>query len=163
MLRWLVVAAVSWLVGATVSIGAETKTLVTVEPPGDFSVSPGESKDAEIRITVADGYHVQANPAANEFLIPLTLELESENDLDVGEVRYPAGESYRIKGTEVDLLTYEGTFTVSVSIRASVSANEGISKARGRLRYQACDDRVCLRPTTLAFDFKAQINSAPKK
>jgi hypothetical protein len=64
-------------------------------------------------------------------LIPLTLELESENDLEVDEDHYPEGETYRIRGMEGDLHTYEDTFNVSVSIRASVSAKEGISKARG--------------------------------
>jgi hypothetical protein len=163
MIRRLVLAALTWAVCVTVSVGYQNKTLATVDPPDAFSVSPGESKDAEIRITVTDGFHVQANPAANEFLVPLKLELESEDDLEVGEVRYPAGESYRIKGTEEVLLTYKGTFTLSVPIRASDSADEGIREVRGRLRYQACDDRVCLRPATLEFDFKAQIQTAPKQ
>jgi DsbC/DsbD-like thiol-disulfide interchange protein len=161
MPRWLVLSALSWVACATVSIGSESKTLVTVELPDDFSVSPGESKDAEIRITVTDGFHVQANPAANKFLIPLTVKLDSENDLEVGEVHYPPGEPYRLKGADQELLTYEDTFTVTVSIRASGSAKEGISKASGRIRYQACDDRVCLPPATLTFDFEALIQAAP--
>ena len=163
MLRAIVLAAVGWLGCQTASMAFEEKALVTVEPPDDFSVAPGESKDAEIQITVTDGFHVQANPAANEFLIPLNLELESEDDLEFGDVRYPPGVAYRIKGTDEDLLTYEGTFTVSVSIRAKAFANKGIRTARGRLRYQACDDRACLRPAELSFDFKARIDTAPKQ
>ena len=91
---------------------------------------------------------------------PLTLELESENDLKIDVVRYPPGETYRLKGTDQDLLTYEGTFKVPVSIRASVSAKTGTSEARGRLRYQACNDRACLAPATLGFDLEAQIDAA---
>lgn len=161
MFRWLLLAALSGLACVTTSLGTETKDLVTVEPPDDFSVSPGHSEDAEIRITVADGFHVQANPAANEFLIPLTLELESENDLEIGEIRYPEGETYRLKGSEEDLLTYDGTFSVYVSIQAPISADEGISTARGRLRYQACDHRVCLPPATISFDLKARVRRGP--
>jgi hypothetical protein len=163
MHRWLLLATLSWFLWATGSIGSESKTIVTVEPPDDFSISPGESKDAEILITVTDGFHVQANPAANKFLIPLTLELESENDLEVGDVRYPTSKTYRLKGTGQDLLTYEGTFTVSVSIRASASAEEGMRKARGRLRYQACDDRACRAPATVAVELEAQIQSPPNQ
>ena len=69
-------------------------------------------------------------------------------------------ETYRLKGTDQDLLTYEGTFKVPVSIRASVSAKTGTSEARGRLRYQACNDRACLAPATLGFDLEAQIDAA---
>jgi hypothetical protein len=153
----------SWFLCATVVIGSETEPIVIVKPPDDFSLSPGESKEAKIRITVTDGFHVQANPAANRFLVPLTLEFENEKDLEIGEIRYPEAETYRIKGTEQDLLTYGGTFTVSVSIRASESAKEGISKMGGRLRYQACDDRACRAPATLAFDLAAQVYSAPEQ
>lgn len=161
MRHCLVLAAISWLGCATGTMGFETKDIVTVEPPADLSVSPGESKDADIRITVKDGFHVQANPAANEFLIPLTLDLECENDLEADEVRYPKGEPYRLKGSEMDLLTYKGTFTVSTTIRAPVSADEGLSRVDGKLRYQACDDRVCLAPATVPFEF--QMHITPKR
>ena len=101
---------------------------------------------------------MQANPAANEFLIPLELELESDEELDIGEVRYPPGETYRLNGTEENLLTYEGTFAVTVSIRAPDSAASGTQNVRGRLRYQACDDRSCRRPATVSFGLTAHID-----
>jgi hypothetical protein len=159
-----VLAVISSLMFTTGTMVSQTKDLVTVESPDDFSVSPGESKDVEIRITVKAGFRVQANPAANEFLIPLTLELEcEEGTLEVDEIRYPEGETYRIKGSEEDLLTYEGTFTLSATIQALDSAEEGVSQAQGQLRYQACDDRVCLPPATLPFAFEIRIHTDPEQ
>jgi thiol:disulfide interchange protein DsbD len=162
MLGRLVFLAVVAL-GCRTTTAFEDKKIVRVESPDDFSISPGETKDATIRITVTDGFHVQANPAAKEFLIPLTLELTTEDDLKIGVVRYPKGLPYRIRGTEDDLMTYKGTFTVSVSIRAPASAAEGRVMVHGKLRYQACDDRVCLRPAELEFDFAARVRAAPKR
>jgi len=158
MLRFFVLATLLGSTNAATSTASDDGELVTVQSPIEVSLAPGESKDLEIRVTVAEGFHVQANPAANEFLIPLELELESDEELDIGEVRYPPAETYRLKGTEEDLLTYDGTFAVSVSIGAPDSAASGTQNVRGRLHYQACDDRSCRRPATLAFELTAHIN-----
>ena len=134
--------------------------VVQVVPPETLSVAPGVASEAEIRITVAKGYHVQANPAANQFLIPLTLTFDSGDDFEVGDIRYPPGELYRLQGADEDLLVYGGTFAVSVSVRVSAAVREGAVAAHGRLRYQACDDRLCLAPATLIFDLTARVESA---
>ncbi len=155
MLRFFVLATLLW---STSAAAADDGELVTIQSPIEVRLAPGESKDLEIRVTVAEGFHVQANPAANEFLIPLELELESDEELDIGEVRYPPGETHRLNGTEEDLLTYDGTFAVTVSIGAPDSAARGTQNVRGRLRYQACDDRSCLRPATIAFELTARID-----
>ncbi len=157
MRRRIAVMALAWLAGSWSPVSSQPAAVVRVVPPEPFSVSPGASADTEIGITVTEGFHVQANPAANEFLIPLTLEFWSRDGFEVSEVRYPPGESYRLQGADEDLLVYGGTFAVPVSVRASATAREGTVAVRGRLRYQACDDRVCLAPATRTFDLKAQI------
>ena len=144
-------------------------------------MSVGASADTEVRITVAEGFHVQAHPAANEFLIPPTLTFDTGDDFEISGIRYPSGEPYRLQGADEDLLVYGDTFAVSirasaaahesssdavdygdtfavpVSIRASAAAHEDAVAVAGRLRYQACDDRLCLAPATLAFDLKVRI------
>ena len=158
MLRFLVLATLLWSTSAATSTASDDGDFVTIQSPIEVSLASGESKDLEISVTVAEGFHVQANPAANEFLIPLELELESDQELEVGEVRYPPAEIYRWNGTEEDLLTYEGTFAVTVSIRAQDSAASRTQNVRGRLRYQACDDRSCRPPATMAFELTAHID-----
>ena len=109
MLHFFVLATLPWSMSAAASRVSSDAPLVTIQSPVEVSIAPGESRDVEIHITVAEGFHVQANPAANEFLIPLELELESNEDIDIDldivEVRYPAGATYRITGTEESLLT----------------------------------------------------------
>ena len=152
--------ALAWLVSGLTAL-AQPAPVVQVVPTETLTVAAGVASEAEIRITVAKGYHVQANPAADEFLIPLTLAFDSHDDLEVGDIRYPPGEPYRLQGADEDLSVYGGTFAVPVSIRVSAAAREGAVAARGRLRYQACDDRLCLAPATLTFDLTARVESAP--
>ena len=139
------------------SASSEPAPVVRVVLPEALSISPGASADTEICITVTEGFHVQANPAATEFLIPLTLTFESGDDFEVSEIRYPPGEPYRLQGADEDLLVYGDTFALPMSVRASATAHEGAVAVPGQLRYQACDDHLCLAPATLTFDLKARI------
>ncbi len=64
-------------------------------------------------------------------------------------------------GPDDDLLVYGWTFAVPVSVRVSAAVSEGAVAAHGRLRHQACDDRLCLAPATLILDLTARVESAP--
>ena len=157
MRRRLGLMVLVWLAGTMASASSQPAPVVRVVLPETLSVSAGAWADTEVRITVAEGFHVQAHPAANEFLIPLTLTFDSGDDFEVSEIRYPLGEPYRLQGADEDLLVYGDTFAVPVSIRASDAAHEDAAAVPGRLRYQACDDHLCLAPATLTFDLKVQI------
>ena len=154
--------ALTWLLGAMAPASSQPAPVVRVVGMEMLSVAPGASQDTEIRIAVAEGFHVQANPAADEFLIPLTLEFVSGDGFEVTDIRYPPGESYRLQGADEDLLVCGGTFAVPVTVRASADAREEAVAARGRLRYQACDDRICLAAATLLFDLSVRVESTPE-
>ena len=154
--------AFTWLLGAMAPVSSQPAPVVRVVGMERLAVAPGASQDTEIRIAVAEGFHVQANPAADEFLIPLTLEFVSGDGFEVTDIRYPPGEPYRLQGADEDLLVYGGTFAVPVTVRASADAREEAVAARGRLRYQACDERICLAPATLTFDLTARVESTPE-
>ena len=83
------------------------------------SLALGVSCAVEIPVAVADGYHVQANPASGEFLIPLELKLGSTTDLECGLPQYPPAEKFRLLGTTEDLLTYGDSIIVTIMITAT--------------------------------------------
>jgi hypothetical protein len=94
----------------------------------------GAWRPLEVHLSLADGWHVNANPASEEFLIPTEVAGE------VRAVRYPAGESFHFPFAETPLRVYQG----EVTIRGEAAA--GAEEVR--LTYQACDDRRCLPPVT---------------
>ena len=56
----------------------------------------------------------------------------------------------RLPGDSRDLVVYDGTFAISLPVKAAGDAAAGETVTlRGTLRYQACDDRHCLFPVTL--------------
>jgi hypothetical protein len=132
--------------------------VVRVLPPEAVLVVPGGSADVRLEVTVAPGFHVQANPASEPYLIPLKLELKPAPGLRPGKVTYPPGRPYRLRGATSDLSTYGGSFDVRVHLEAEKGAATGERRVEGSLRYQACDDRVCLRPASVAVEIPVTVD-----
>lgn len=135
-------------------IGTETPQRAGVVTLGKIpivTVHPGETTAVVIPVLIADGYHVQANPASGEFLIPLELDLGlgEPDSLLSWEVRYPPPQTFRLEGTTDDLLTYHDSIGVEVAIFVMDAARKGERTVTGRLRYQACDAKRCLFPAWL--------------
>ena len=84
----------------------------------------------EIEMRIADGWHVNANPASSPYLIP------TEVQGDVGEVAYPDGEMMTFSFTDEAIAVYGGT----VTLRGERHGDRVV------LVYQACDDTRCLSP-----------------
>jgi DsbC/DsbD-like thiol-disulfide interchange protein len=119
---------------------------VTAQP---VTLAAGGATQARITLVVADGYHVQANPASGEFLVPLQLALRGRGSVRVGKPAYPRGRPYRLPGADEDWMTYGGTLEIAVPLEAQESAPEGELALRGTLRYQACDDGSCFFPASV--------------
>ena len=123
--------------------------LVTVSSPALVTIAQGGEGQARVSVIVADGFHVQANPASAEFLIPLQLQLRAKGGVRATIPDYPPGEPYRLQGMPSELMTYYGTFEIVVHVNAENSAQPGDRTLRGVLRYQACDDRSCRIPASV--------------
>jgi DsbC/DsbD-like thiol-disulfide interchange protein len=144
------------------SLVAASEPIVAIRPPEVLKLKPGQAGEAAVEISVRDGFHVQANPAANEFLIPLTIAFEPTDALTVGEPRYPAPMRYRLEGTDEDLLVYGGVFTVPLPIRSSRTSPHGLHTLQGNVKYQACDERSCRPPATAPVEVKVRVLQAGK-
>jgi uncharacterized protein YyaL (SSP411 family) len=88
----------------------------------------------EVRLEIAAGWHVNANPASMEFLIPTRVAGA------VREVAYPTGERQHFAFADAELAVYSGPVAITGQAAAGAPAV--------RLTYQACDDDRCLPPVT---------------
>ncbi len=100
----------------------------------------GEEKDGwrpfRLALEIAPGWHLQANPASQEYLVPTAVHAE---DGDVRNVVYPAGEVVKAAFEEEPLAVYSG--------RVEITGEVG-GTGRVVVRYQVCDDSRCLPPVT---------------
>jgi hypothetical protein len=131
--------------------------IVTVQPPPVVTLAVGETAVAHLRVAVADGYHIQANPASDPFLIPARLELKPKMGVRARNPQYPPARPYRLAGTSSDLRTYDGTFEIIVPFEAGERTQPGDRALSGILRYQACDARSCLFPASIPVSLTVRV------
>jgi len=155
-LRWVVADVLGLLAAAGASAG-ERKPIVTVQPAEEVVLASGRSIEARFTVVVADGFHLQANPASEKYLIPTKLELGGSPGVELGSPVYPAGRPFRLQGASSDLSIYEGLFVIRATATASRGAQPGLRTLAGALRYQACDARRCLPPTAVLVEWHVRV------
>jgi len=133
--------------------------VVSVRTPEIVEIVAGQTGQAHWTVVIAEGFHVQANPASQPYLIPTKLELMAANGITPGNPVYPKGKPYRLNGDSSDLSTYEGTFKIDIPLKADEQAEPGQSVLHGKLSYQACDARMCLAPTFVSIELSVLVNT----
>jgi len=109
----------------------------------------GESVRAVVVLTVQEGWHVNAHRPTYDYLIGTALDWAPASDLSVDNVEYPRPKRLNLDfaGDAIDV--YEGSAPIFFDVRAASGAAPGDRRLTGRLRVQACNDKTCLRPSTV--------------
>jgi uncharacterized protein len=115
-------------------------------------VRAGE-KDDEIVVTlqIDDGYHVNANPASFDYLIPTSVAFAG---LSSPGTKYPKPSRFKSAFAPDELAVYEGTVPLVVTIPKGTIATQGDLK--GEVDVQACDAKICLPPSKLPLSIALQ-------
>jgi DsbC/DsbD-like thiol-disulfide interchange protein len=142
---------------ATAREGHDPPVMLTVGSVSDVRAHPGDSLTATLPLKVTRGYHVNANPAANDLYIPLEVVFADTSFAAAGKPRYPKGMSWRLKDSDEVLLVYDGKVKITVPLRIPETAMPGEYTLRGTLDYQACDDAVCFMPQSRAVSVKVLV------
>ncbi|HUJ41399.1 MAG TPA: protein-disulfide reductase DsbD domain-containing protein [Candidatus Acidoferrales bacterium] len=98
---------------------------------------------------VAPGYHVQANKVLEEYLIPLTVTPELPPGFRLLDTTYPKAQLKKFPFAAKPMAVYEGRFLVRMKLAAEAGAPAGPVKIPMTLRFQACNDELCLPPARL--------------
>lgn len=119
---------------------------VSVEPPGKIVAHPGTMLTEQLKINVQPGFHVNSDKPKDEYVIPLKLTWLS-GPLTIESITYPKPEEIKV-GTET-LTVFTGGFSIQSRFTVPQQAQPGSSVMTGKLRYQACNNQMCLRPATV--------------
>lgn len=124
------------------------------------SLSAGSTDSLTVAFEINEGFHIQANPASDEFLIAANLRIEAHEALQASVPRYPAPERHALEGTDMVLKTYSGSIAIPVVLRAEPGAEPGLYSLDGELNYQACDARRCLAPRSIPLTLQVVVARA---
>jgi len=137
------------------SDAVKTEVFVSLDP-----VPRGRQFEVAAVAQVAPGYHVQANKVLQDYLIPLTLTPDLPPGFTVVDTEYPKAQMVKFPFAKQSMAVYEGRFVVRMKIEAASTAATGAVKIPITLRFQACNDQLCLPPTKLPLEAELQVAAA---
>jgi len=143
------------------SVDTSTKTLpgdvVRVEA-GKVEIKTGGEAVASVKLTIASGYHVNANPASFSYLIPTEVQLQTTDNVSAEKPGYPDFITKTFAFSKDPLSVYEGEVNIKIPLRAGSKAPKGDLKMSARVRVQPCDDNACYPPRTIETSIPVTIN-----
>lgn len=151
--RIIAVSCALWLAsaGATTAYAAGlTDSASKVDVSAQY-VSPTDDQNRpriRVRLNIADGWHVNANPASLDFLIPTTIDAKADGKALPLSITWPQGHDSGIElgGTEIKVYS-DGTVIPVQLESAAIGTREQIELD---VRVQSCSDAgLCLPPSTL--------------
>ena len=134
-------------------IGGSLTALTTAAHVHAFGNAGDAGNHDEIKVTVVidEGYHVNANPATFDYLIPTSLSVDGVPDL---RLEYPTAMLIKPLFAPDGLKVYEGSIVLKgVAPKGTLMKHIPITAT---LKVQACNDEVCLPPATLPLKFNLQ-------
>jgi len=127
-----------------------------VSPSAYVSLEPvarGSSFQLAVVLKIRPGFHINARKPSADYLIPTDLRANLPAGFkSAGEISYPKGELRTFAFTKTPLNVYEDKVILRVPLSAQSDAPLGAQHVPLKLRYQACNNEVCLPPVTLDVD-----------
>lgn len=121
---------------------------------------PGTTARLAAVLDIEDGWHVNANPASFDYLIPTALEVEAPAGWPQAAVAYPQGKKLAFAFAEEPLSVYDGRVALVARMTVPPEAGVGAVKVRATVTYQACDDSSCLPPVTKEEEVEVRVGAA---
>ena len=123
------------------------------------AVKPGASVRLALRVTLPEGLHAQSDRPRDPTYIPTTLWVDPAA-ATVRELVFPPSTDFRVEGLPEPLAVFEHDIVIGIEAVIPASASPGRLTIPARLRYQACDNRVCYPPRTVDAAWTVKIDPA---
>jgi thiol:disulfide interchange protein DsbD len=121
-------------------------------------VVPGRPFEILVTLDIKPPYHVNANPSSEKFLIPTTVRMEPVAGITFGQPQYPKGHAREFAFTGgKKIAVYEGKTVIRIPATAAKTLKSGEVTLRGKVNYQACDEKSCYPPGDLPFSLKLKV------
>jgi uncharacterized protein YyaL (SSP411 family) len=135
---------------ANAATGTKTPADLRVPVSADHvSVAASEMSLAEeeaivVTVKVDDNFHINANPASFDFLIPKSVEFKG---VKPSKVQYPAATRFTAKFAPEGLDVYQGS--VKLVAKFPKDSLQALGAIQGTVTVQACTNQICLPPSEL--------------
>jgi len=150
-------------VAAALALSAQTSlnslsSVVNIVAPEKVVAKRNTTQNLDFTLQVKQGFHVNSTTPTDEYLIPLRLTF-NEGALQVADVVFPKPKMQTFEFANKPMSVYEGDIRTTAKLKIPATAPAGLQTVVGKLRYQACNDRMCLPPRTLEIKVPVEIRN----
>lgn len=125
----------------------------------DLEISPGDSFQLLLRLTIDGEWHVNSSAPIQDYLIPTAVSLDEDSDFIVEEIFYPAGKRMTFAfSPDEPLSVYGDVVWITMLLASSENAGIGTASVQVSVTTQACNDRMCIAPTSQIVSFPIKID-----
>lgn len=135
-----------------------------VSPAAYASLEPaarGTTFQLAVVLKIRNGFHINAHEASADYLIATNVTAEPPKGFKAGEVIYPKGELHTFSFTKTPLRVYQDKVVVRMPVTVLPEAPNGAQHIPLKLRYQACNNELCLPPVTLDVNVLVSVAADP--
>ena len=142
-------AALALLLAAPSLAAAQLRGIrADVTPIVESAGRPGATVRAALLVKLPERFHVQSNAPRDPAFIPTVLTIDAPAGIRATEVVFPKATDLKQVGQAQPLAVFEHEFAIGVQFELASGVTTGAVDVPARLRYQACDDRLCYPPAT---------------
>lgn len=121
------------------------ESVIRIERKGDGCI-------VGIPFQIREPYHIQAVSGAQDNVIPTTVLFENNEHFEIVHYEFTSLKHDTVFLDQVPSRVLSGSFEVRVFLKYPGRNLSKIPPLKGELGYQACNDRQCFFPRTLAFN-----------
>lgn len=155
--RALIFAAVAVLgIGHSPVLGQADEHYVRMRLEAPATVQPGSKFDLTVQLTIADGFHIQSDKPAPNY-IPTTIAVTGPKGIVAGSPVFPRSELAEAAGEMIPVFGGVISIRVPITIGAAVT---GRLSLRVTCRYQACDTGSCFPPDETSAETRLTVGAS---
>jgi len=161
ILRVLLSTLVFTTLAGTQPLPGSSGNRVTAEAKlSQESFQSGSVAKIAIVLSIEDGWHVNAHNPTYDYLIGTSVELQSMEGVIIADIRYPEGSLLQFGFADDLLRVYDGAAPIFLTLKLSEKIKPGTYTLPAIVLVQACNDQVCLAPSSVAVDVSLTIVEA---
>ena len=131
---------------------------------GRGTIRQGIIRHLVARFELPSGLHIYGEPVPND-MVPTTVTISGSAGLVFEDPIFPPAETLILKSTNIDLRVWSGEVDIVVPFYAVGSLasetrplDQDTADINVVLRYQACDDSICLLPKTETLSLRVKLD-----
>jgi len=122
----------------------------------------GQATWLTIEVDIQEGWHINADKPLQTNLIPTAVRVDTESGWQLGQVSYPKPDLAKLSFQQASLALYQGKIRLQGHLTQLPSSQKGersqmskngdkINLVPIHLKFQACNDKMCLPPEEMVF------------